>query len=45
MVIVVETPIGVDEVMATPMYLYLVKIGYKAMCILPMSTIFKRIEL
>jgi FkbM family methyltransferase len=45
MVIVVETPIGVDEVMATPMYVYLVKIGYQAMCILPMSTIFKKIEL
>jgi FkbM family methyltransferase len=44
-VIVVETPIGVDDVMATPMYLYLVKIGYQAMCILPMSTIFRRIEL
>ena len=41
--IVVETPVGVEKVVATPMYLYLEKIGYEAMCILPMSTIFKKI--
>jgi FkbM family methyltransferase len=43
-VIVIETPLGVDEVIETPMYLYLVEVGYQAICILPMSTIFKKIE-
>ena len=41
-VIVVETPLGVNEVISSPMYTYLVEIGYLAVCILPMSTIFKK---
>lgn len=42
-VIVVETPYGVEEVITSPIYSSLLEIGYKAMCILPMSTIFKKI--
>ena len=42
-IIVVETPLGVNEVVASPIYSSLVAIGYAAMCILPMSTIFKKI--
>lgn len=41
-VIVVETPLGVNQVIASPMYTYLEEIGYLAVCILPMSTIFKK---
>jgi FkbM family methyltransferase len=41
-VIVVETPFGVEEVITSPIYSSLLEIGYKAMCILPMSTIFKK---